>query len=103
MSHAADSLQHILNHSITLITLSDKGLYIKEKNQQGVWIPSVPQEVADVCGAGDSVISAVSLSYLTGVNTEVIANIANIAGHVACRYPAIVPIRIDQLNNKIKI
>jgi len=101
LSHAADSLQDILDHSITLITLSDKGLYIKEKNQKGVWIPSVPQEVADVCGAGDSVISAVSLSYLTGVNTEVIAKIANIAGHVACRYPGVVPVRLDQLKSEI--
>lgn len=101
LSKAADSLQNILGHSVTLITLSDKGLYIKEKNQQGIWIPSVPQEVADVCGAGDSVISAVSLSYLTGVNTEVIAKIANIAGHVACRYPGVVPVRLDQLKSEI--
>jgi len=101
LKSAAESLQKILSHSISLITLSDKGLYINEKGGEDFWIPSVPQEVADVCGAGDSVISALALSYLTGAGTEVMAKIANIAGHVACRYPGVVPVRLDQLQAEI--
>lgn len=101
LKNAAESLQEILSHSITLITLSDKGLYINEKGGKDFWIPSVPQEVADVCGAGDSVISALALSYLTGADTEVMAKIANIAGHVACRYPGVVPVRHAQLKAEI--
>lgn len=101
LDDAADELQKKVEHALTLITLSDKGLYLKRKDQQGIYVPSIPQEVADVCGAGDTVISALSMCYLSGFNDESIAKISNIAGHIACRYPGVVPVSLEQLKSEI--
>lgn len=102
LEETAESLRRIVPHDISLITLSDKGLYAKEAGRPGCWVPSVPQEVTDVCGAGDSVISALALSYLTGADIESMAKIGNIAGHVACRYPGVVPVRREELETEVR-
>lgn len=101
LNRAADELQEKVEHSVTLITLSDKGLYFKRKGQKGIYVPSIPQEIADVCGAGDTVISALAMCYLSGCNDDNIANISNIAGHIACRYPGVVPVSLEQLKSEI--
>lgn len=101
LNNAADELQMKVEHTLTLITLGDKGLYLKRKGQQGIYVPSIPQEVADVCGAGDTVISALAMCYLSGCNDESIAKISNIAGHIACRYPGVVPVSLEQLKSEI--
>ena len=98
---AASGLRNLLDHELTLITLSDKGLYLKRKGNEGIYVPSIPQEIADVCGAGDTVISALTLCYLSGGNDENIANLSNIAGHIACRYSGVSPVSIEQLNSEI--
>lgn len=101
LNKAADELQNRVDHSLTLITLSDKGLFLKRKGAPGIYVPSIPQEVADVCGAGDTVISTLAMCYLSGSNDESIAKISNIAGHIACRYPGVVPVRLKQLKSEI--
>lgn len=101
LESAVKELQALVHPELTMITLSDKGLYLKRKNGSGVYIPSIPQEVADVCGAGDSVISVLAMSYLTGCNDEILGKISNIAGHIACRYPGVVPIGIEQLKSEM--
>lgn len=101
LNKAAEKIQKIVCHTTTLITLSDKGLFLKRKSKKGMLIPSIPQEIADVCGAGDTVICALALSYLSGGSDEDIANISNIAGHIACRYPGVVPVQLKQLKSEI--
>ena len=101
LNDAVNELQNQVKHSITLITLSDKGLYLKRNEQNGIYIPSIQQEVADVCGAGDTVISALAMCYLSGSDDESIANISNIAGHIACRHPGVVPVSLKQLKSEI--
>ncbi len=102
LEKVADDLQILIDHSLTMITLSDKGLFLKRKGKEGIYVPSVPQEIADVCGAGDTVISALTMGYLAGGDDKMIAELANIAGHIACRYPGVAPVNIDQLKSEIK-
>lgn len=102
LEKAATDLQSLLDHTLTLITLSDKGLFLKRKGNPGIYQASVPQEIADVCGAGDTVISALTLAYLGGESDQNIAYLSNIAGHIACRYPGVTPVNIDQLKSEIK-
>lgn len=97
LENAVIELQDLVDHTISLITLSDKGLFLKRKGSKGIYVPPIPQEVADVCGAGDSVISVLAMCYLSGANDEMIAKISNIAGHLACRYPGVVPVSLKQL------
>lgn len=101
LNHAAEELQHLIDHELTLITLSDKGLFLKRKGRPGIYVPSIPQEVADVCGAGDTVISALTMGFLSGGNDDNIAKLSNIAGHIACRYPGVIPVSFEQLKSEI--
>ncbi len=76
-------LHDILQHRISLITLSENGLFIQKGNYAKV-IPSHLRNVADVSGAGDTVIAVASLVYAATKDVTMAAEIANIAGGLVC-------------------
>ncbi len=76
-------LHNLLHHKISFITLSDKGVYY-EGNGQSAIIPSHLRNIADVSGAGDTVIAVAALVYATTQNVYLMAEIANIAGGLVC-------------------
>ena len=76
-------LQEQLHHHISLITLSEKGVFYQGNQQAGV-IPSHIRNIADVSGAGDTVIAVASLVYAATRNTQLAAEAANIAGGLVC-------------------
>lgn len=76
-------LHNLLQHHISFITLSEKGVYYKEK-ERGAIIPSHLRNVADVSGAGDTVIAVAALVYAATRNVHLMAEIANIAGGLVC-------------------
>ena len=78
-----DKLREKLNHAVSLITLSDKGVFYK-KEDDGKLIPSYLRSIADVSGAGDTVIAVASLVYAAANNMHLAASIANIAGGIVC-------------------
>ena len=55
-------LHNILQHQISLITLSEKGMFYQQQNNSAV-IPSHLRNIADVSGAGDTVIAIAALTY----------------------------------------
>ena len=79
--HAQLSL--LLHHSISLITLSDKGIFYTE-DERSVLIPSHLRNIADVSGAGDTVIAVAALVYAATKNVHLMAEMANIAGGLVC-------------------
>lgn len=98
---ACEKLQEMISHQLTLITLSNRGLFIKEKDREGIHIEAIPQKVADVCGAGDTVISMMAVAYLSHFGPKDMAKVANLAGHIVCRFPGVVPIDIDMLKSEM--
>jgi D-glycero-beta-D-manno-heptose-7-phosphate kinase len=72
-----------LQHRISLITLSEKGVYIQKGNYLKI-IPSHLRNVADVSGAGDTVIAVASLVYAATKDITLAAEIANLAGGIVC-------------------
>ena len=76
-------LKQKLEHSISLITLSEKGMFYENEAASEV-IPSHLRNVADVSGAGDTVIAVASLVYAATKNIHLTAEIANIAGGLVC-------------------
>lgn len=79
--HAA--LQEKLHHSISFITLSEKGVFFQQQNHSAV-IPSHLRNIADVSGAGDTVIATASLVYTATKDVALMAEISNIAGGLVC-------------------
>jgi D-beta-D-heptose 7-phosphate kinase/D-beta-D-heptose 1-phosphate adenosyltransferase len=64
-----------------LITRGEQGMSLFEKNRVA-HIPTVARKVYDVTGAGDTVISAFALAYVSGATMEQAAEIANHAAGV---------------------
>ncbi|MCZ2102522.1 MAG: PfkB family carbohydrate kinase [Chitinophagales bacterium] len=93
-------LRERLSHNITLITLGQDGLYVND-GSQGATYATAPRIIADVCGAGDSVISVVSLCYLKGMDMSSLANVANIAGGQVCESPGVVPVNYEKLRQEL--
>lgn len=91
-------LRDALDHEISLITLSEKGAYVRGRNKSpGELFPSHHRQIADVSGAGDTVIAVASLLYALDVDPLLIAQIANIAGGLVCEEVGVVPIQRERL------
>lgn len=89
-------LHKILSHKISLITLSEHGIYYAADHEKHL-VPTQSRKIADVCGAGDAVLALVSLSIANGVKAEDICHLANLAGGQVCEKVGVVPIQKNQL------
>ena len=78
-----EQLRDRMGHRISFITLSEKGVFFQDGAEAGI-IPSHLRNIADVSGAGDTVIAVASLVYAATRKVELMAEIANIAGGLVC-------------------
>lgn len=78
-----------------LITLSEKGMFISGKTTQKV-IPAHVRNIADVSGAGDTVISVASLCLALKLDIVLMTELANIAGGMVCEKVGVAPIDKEQ-------
>lgn len=93
---AIDVLNNVLQNRINFITLSEYGVFIKDGNNKNK-ISAHVRSIADVSGAGDTVISVASLCLALDQPINMIAEIANLAGGLVCESIGVVPIDKDQL------
>jgi len=87
---------------IVFITLSEDGIFISYKKDNNIInkiIPTKKINVVDVSGAGDSVISVVSM-LINNIDIEEIAIISNLAGGIACEEVGVVSINKNKLINE---
>lgn len=94
-------LQQILGHSISLITLSEKGVFYQNGNESKI-IPTHVRNIADVSGAGDTVIAVASLVYATTGQIGLAAEMANIAGGLVCEEVGTAAIQKQKFLNECK-
>ena len=94
-------LKEKLNHNISLITLSEKGIFFQEGNDKKI-LSSYKRNIADVSGAGDTVIAVASLIYAATKNIDLSAKIANIAGGIVCEEVGTVAISKERLMEECK-
>jgi len=78
-----EQLQKLLQHKVSLITLSEKGIFYQQLQNAAI-IPSHLRNVADVSGAGDTVIAVAAMVYAVTKNAHLMAEVANIAGGLVC-------------------
>ncbi len=65
-----------------LVTRGEEGMALFESNASITHIPTVAQEVFDVTGAGDTVISTLALSLVSGLSMLSAAVLSNIAAGI---------------------
>jgi len=96
IKNAVNTLNETQNNEITFITLSEHGVYIHSKENQHL-LPAHLRNIADVSGAGDTVISVASLCLALKQTPKLIAEISNLAGGLVCEKVGVVPIDKDIL------
>ena len=82
VDRAGWKLLKTLKCKAVLITLGDKGMKLFEGRHPVVHIPTVAQEVFDVSGAGDTVISVFTLALSCGLPMREAAELSNIAAGI---------------------
>jgi D-beta-D-heptose 7-phosphate kinase/D-beta-D-heptose 1-phosphate adenosyltransferase len=80
-----------------LISLSEHGMALFHKDNDLVVIPTRAREVYDVSGAGDTVISAFTLSLAAGATPKQAAEIANHAAGIVVGKVGTVTVSADDL------
>ncbi|MEW6194437.1 MAG: D-glycero-beta-D-manno-heptose-7-phosphate kinase [Bacteroidota bacterium] len=101
IKNAGLKLLQRLNPKFALLTLGEEGIALFEKDNSEKRIPTKARKVADVSGAGDTVISTLTISLAAGANIYDAAYLANYAGGLVCEEVGIIPIEIDKLFNAI--
>jgi D-glycero-beta-D-manno-heptose-7-phosphate kinase len=84
-------LREKLSISGVLASLSEHGVYI-EFNEEKILLPAHPREIADVSGAGDTVVSIAALCVALNLPAKQIAALSNLGGGLVCQHVGVVPV-----------
>jgi len=99
LQKASDYIKTQLGNQHTFITLSEQGLFFDSGSKTAI-IPTQARQIADVCGAGDTVISIVALGLAASLDMSLIANLSNLAGGQVCEKVGVVPVDKVQLRKE---
>jgi len=91
------------NFNYVIAKKGDQGMTIVGTNNFVKHIQAHAVENPDVTGAGDTVISVLSLAYVQTKDIELSAKIANAAAAIVVGKPGTATITIDEFNNYIKL
>lgn len=95
-----DDLQERLQCRFVMNTLSERGILIQEKtgDVKRHWhIPAHLRKIADVSGAGDTVLGVAMLCLVCQQDAPTIAAISNLAGGLVCEEIGAVPVNKERL------
>lgn len=98
---AVEKMQNELNCKYFFTTLSEYGVEISQQKENGEFkhhhIPAHIRQIADVSGAGDTVISLTALCLAQNISPIDMAYISNLAGGLVCEDVGVVPINKEKL------
>ena len=101
IASAMEDLRESRKHKMVMVTLSELGIMINDKNDYH-HISAEIRDIADVSGAGDSVISLACLCLAAGLPPIEIAALSNLAGGQVCERAGVVPVDRLQLMAEFK-
>lgn len=88
---AVDQIKEQLNTKSVMLTLSEHGVFISTAKDQKM-MQAHPRNIADVSGAGDTVVATAALCLASGLDEFRSAAVANLAGGLVCEHVGVVPI-----------
>jgi len=95
LKKAAEVLHVSQDIEMVMITLSEHGIFISFKDSNGIVskiIPAIMRSIADVSGAGDTVISVAALCLAAKTDHFLMAALSNLAGGLVCEQAGVVPV-----------
>ncbi len=100
VTESSAKLREKLNAQFVFTTLSENGVFIADENDHK-FIPAHVRNIADVSGAGDTVISVATLCLIAELEPKWIAELANLAGGMVCERIGVVSIDKEALLNEV--
>ncbi len=94
---AGKTLLTKLQAKYILLTLGEDGIAVFESNGSSKRMPTKARKVSDVSGAGDTVISTLTMALASGANIYEASFLANYAAGIVCEEVGIVPIEQSKL------
>jgi rfaE bifunctional protein kinase chain/domain len=101
LEQAVKTLMHTMQLKHAMITMSEHGVMITDGNVFH-YIPAHFRKIADVSGAGDTVISVAALCFALKLDMKTTAEMANLAGGLVCEEVGVVPIDKAIFEQEIK-
>ncbi len=102
LNNAHSKLNNTLHHDITFITLSEKGVFYNNGFSSAI-LPSHIRNIADVSGAGDTVVATAALVYALTKDVALMAEVSNLAGGIVCEEVGVVSIKKDKLRKEAEL
>jgi rfaE bifunctional protein kinase chain/domain len=106
IENAANVIHREQEVKMVFTTLSEGGVFFSSLEPgmeiQRAIIPAHVRNIADVSGAGDTVISVAALCLASGMAPKDIAAIANLAGGIVCEEVGVVPVKLEKLDKEAK-
>ena len=97
LAYTAGILLRLIAPSALLVTRGEDGMSLFEDGQGERRLPALLNEVADVTGAGDTVVGALAIALGMGLDLPRAAAIANIAAGVAVSHAGTWAVRAEEL------
>jgi D-beta-D-heptose 7-phosphate kinase/D-beta-D-heptose 1-phosphate adenosyltransferase len=79
LDELCESIQHRYNPEHLVVTLSEEGILLWSRTGARRRFPTVAREVADVSGAGDTVVATLTAALAAGVVPADAVHLANVA------------------------
>jgi len=96
LERTCQSIVKEMNCENVMVTMGDQGIYCYHQHQ-GVLLKTIKRKIADVSGAGDTVIAVASLCVAKKSSIMQTALLSNLAGGIVCEHPGVIPIDFNQL------
>lgn len=102
VARAVEEVRTLLNAKGVMATLSENGVYISFAGEK-IKLPAHKREIADVSGAGDTVISIAGLCVALELSPKTTAALSNLGGGLVCQHVGVVPIdKAELLQEAVK-
>lgn len=102
ISRAGHKLLEALCARYILLTLGEEGIAVFERDKPERRMPTKARKVADVSGAGDTVISTLTMALAAGADILEASFLANYAAGIVCEEVGIVPIQKEKLFSVVR-
>lgn len=96
ISNEVSTHKQQLNARYFMLTLSQDGILIQDDNDSHQFA-AFKRNIIDVSGAGDCVIATASLALASGLESNKIAQLSNLAGGLSCEKVGVNPIEKENL------
>jgi D-glycero-beta-D-manno-heptose-7-phosphate kinase len=102
ITKAGNFLLERLKPRNVLLTLGAEGIAVFEQNKPEKRMPTKARKVADVSGAGDTVIATLTMALAAGASILEASYLSNYAAGIVCEEVGIVPIEAEKLFETIE-